>query len=196
MDLLDDPWALPDPKRAFADSAAGRGRDLADCPSTGLERSSARSSDQIHLIFLPGQADHHYQHLAARQGPSASATAPGGDGRGGKDHSWGPRNWHAKIYLRWLIASIDDDNGFMLSRAVGPTKQTQSGFVLATASSTSSTASSCGTPMPERRTTSSGAPRSTSAPVSALVGRRHLGRGSRSATARSTRRASRRPCAS
>ena len=51
------------------------------------------------------------------------------DGRGGKDHSWGPRNWHAKIYLRWLIASFDDHHGFMLVRAVGPTKKTRSGFV-------------------------------------------------------------------
>ena len=51
------------------------------------------------------------------------------DGRGGKDHSWGPRNWHAKIYLRWLIASFDDDYGFMLVRAVGPSKKTRSGYV-------------------------------------------------------------------
>ena len=52
------------------------------------------------------------------------------DAGGGKDHSWGVRNWHAKIYLRWLIASLDDDHGFLLVRAVGPTKQTRSGFVL------------------------------------------------------------------
>jgi hypothetical protein len=45
------------------------------------------------------------------------------------DHSWGPRNWHAKIYLRWLIASFTDDYGFMLVRGVGPTKKTRSGFV-------------------------------------------------------------------
>jgi hypothetical protein len=42
----------------------------------------------------------------------------------------GPRNWLAKIYLRWLIAVSDDDElGFMLVRAVGPTKQTRSGHV-------------------------------------------------------------------
>lgn len=52
------------------------------------------------------------------------------DGRGGKDHSWGPRNWHAKIYLRWLIAASDDNHGFMLVRAVGPTKKTRSGYLL------------------------------------------------------------------
>ena len=47
----------------------------------------------------------------------------------GRDQSWGPRNWHAKIYLRWLIASFDDDNGFILVRAVGPSKKTRSGYV-------------------------------------------------------------------
>ena len=31
--------------------------------------------------------------------------------------------------LRWLIAAFDDDHGFMLVRAVGPTKKTRSGFV-------------------------------------------------------------------
>ncbi|MFI5427180.1 hypothetical protein [Aeromicrobium sp. UC242_57] len=36
----------------------------------------------------------------------------------------------AKIYLRWFIATTDDDElGFMLVRAVGPTKQTRSGHV-------------------------------------------------------------------
>ena len=42
----------------------------------------------------------------------------------------GAPHWHAKIYLRWLTCCVDDDNGFMLVRAVGPTKQTRSGFVL------------------------------------------------------------------
>jgi hypothetical protein len=31
--------------------------------------------------------------------------------------------------MRWLIAAVDDDLGFMLTRAVGPTKQTRGGFV-------------------------------------------------------------------
>ncbi len=90
-----------------------------------------QDQDQHHLIFLPGQADFHYQHMThvvgtIRLGDDVHQV----DGRGGKDHSWGPRNWHAKIYLRWLTCCLDDDNGFMLVRAVGPTKQTRSGFVL------------------------------------------------------------------
>jgi hypothetical protein len=90
-----------------------------------------KDQDHVPLIFLPGQADFHYQHLAHVTGTvRVSDQTWSVDGRGGKDHSWGPRNWHAKIYLRWLIAGIDDANGFMLTRAVGPTTQTRSGFVL------------------------------------------------------------------
>src|SRR5262245_4423879 len=85
--------------------------------------------DHIDLIFLPGQADFHYQHLVHTTGTVQVGDQVWDiDGLGGKDHSWGPRNWHAKIYLRWIIASADDDHGFMLVRAVGPTKKTRSGF--------------------------------------------------------------------
>ena len=131
MHLLEDPWALTNPKRAFADSERVEVELSLLARSSGLEGVLGQELDQIHLIFLPGQADHHYQHLAhvsgaVRIGEERFEV----DGRGGKDHSWGPRNWHAKIYLRWLVASIDDDNGFMLTRAVGPTTQTRSGFVL------------------------------------------------------------------
>ncbi|NMF88587.1 DUF7065 domain-containing protein [Aromatoleum petrolei] len=129
--VMDDPWILIDPKRAFETAP----RAFADidlvCRSTGLKTVMGFDQDHIDKIFLPGQAGFHYQHLArttgtVRVGEHCWQVA----GFGGKDHSWGPRNWHAKIYLRWLIAALDDDNGFMLVRAVGPTKKTRSGFVL------------------------------------------------------------------
>ncbi len=131
MALLEDPWVLRDPRRAFTESA----RTAADidlvCTTDGLGATMGQDQDQHHLILLPGQADFHYQHMThvvgtIRLGDDVHEV----DGRGGKDHSWGPRDWHAKIYLRWLTCCLDDDNGFMLVRAVGPTKQTRSGFVL------------------------------------------------------------------
>lgn len=131
MSLLADPWLLTNPKVAFTTSPVEHAEVSLTCRSAGLGAVMGQDQDQHHLIFLPGQADYHYQHMTA-----ASGTIRLGDrtyevnGRGGKDHSWGPRNWHAKIYLRWLTACIDDGNGFMLTRAVGPTKQTRSGFVL------------------------------------------------------------------
>jgi hypothetical protein len=132
LSVLADPWALTDPKRAFAESPQVEADIELTCESAGLDTVMGSDQDHTDLIFLPGQADFHYQHLAhvtgsVRLGDQQWAV----DGRGGKDHSWGPRNWHAKIYLRWLIAAIDERNGFMLTRAVGPTKQTRSGFVLA-----------------------------------------------------------------
>ncbi len=130
--LLDDPWSLTDPKQAFSSASRTHAEVDLVCKSTGLHTVMGFDQDHINRIFLPGQADLHYQHLARSTG-----TVRVGDQHwhvedvgGGKDHSWGARNWHAKIYLRWLIASVDDDNGLVLVRAVGPTKQTRSGFVL------------------------------------------------------------------
>ena len=131
LSVLADPWDLTDPKRAFAASSPEQALVELRCESAGPHAVLGADQDQVQLIFLPGQTDWHYQHLAhvtgsVRVGSQSWVI----DGRGGKDHSWGPRNWHAKIWLRWLIAAIDDANGFMLTRAVGPTKQTRSGFVL------------------------------------------------------------------
>jgi hypothetical protein len=130
--LLDDAWSLTDPKAAFRSAPRAHAEVDLVCRSTGLATVMGSDQDHIDRIFLPGQADLHYQHLAR-----SSGTVRVGDqfwrfrdAGGGKDHSWGVRNWHAKIYLRWLIASVDDDHGFLLVRGVGPTKQTRSGFVL------------------------------------------------------------------
>jgi hypothetical protein len=130
--LLDDAWALKDPKTAFRTAPRAQAQVELVCRSTGLATVMGSDQDHIDRIFLPGQADLHYQHLArssgtVRIGDRSWAFADAG---GGKDHSWGVRNWHAKIYLRWLICSLDDDNGFLLVRGVGPTKQTRSGYVL------------------------------------------------------------------
>ena len=131
LSIFDDPWVLTDPKAAFAAAPTRPARIALRVETYGLE--AVMGSDQAHIdrIFLPGQADWHYQHLCRVRG-----TVRIGDhvfevdGRGGKDHSWGPRNWLAKIYLRWLIAFSDDGElGFMLVRAVGPTKRTRSGHV-------------------------------------------------------------------
>ncbi len=131
MLLLADPWLLKDAKQAFLTAPrVAADIDLA-VHTQGLREVMGADQDHIARIFVPGQADCHYQHLARVTGSirvgDRSFTV---DGRGGKDHSWGPRNWHAKIYLRWIIGAFDDENGFMLVRAVGPTKQTRSGFVL------------------------------------------------------------------
>lgn len=130
MMTLADSWQLKDPKAAFASAPRAAADINLDVRTFGLESVMGSDQDHIDRIFVPGQADCHYQHLARVTG-----TVRLGDrewrvnGHGGKDHSWGPRNWHAKIYLRWITCAFDDDNGFMIVRAVGPTKQTRGGFV-------------------------------------------------------------------
>ncbi|WP_322753558.1 hypothetical protein [Frankia sp. Cas3] len=128
--LLDDPWLLTDPRRAYAQCP--RIECELDLVTSTQGLAAVMGSDQEHIekIFLPGQADFHYQHLAHITGTVRVGDMVWQlDGRGGKDHSWGPRNWQAKIYMRWLICSLDDDTGFMLLRAVGPTRSTRSGHV-------------------------------------------------------------------
>lgn len=130
MLLLEDAWRLADPKDAFTQSPRASCRVELTCMAPGLDAVMGADQDHIERIFLPGQADFHYQHLVHSVGTvEVGENTWAVEGRGGADHSWGPRNWHAKTYLRWLIASVDDDHGFMLVRAVGPTKQTRSGFV-------------------------------------------------------------------
>lgn len=131
MMTLRDSWQLKDPKRAFGEATRAPADIDLDVQTLGLDSVMGSDQDHIDRIFVPGQADCHYQHLARVRGTVKLGDQTWSvDGRGGKDHSWGPRNWHAKIYLRWIICAFDDANGFMLVRAVGPTKQTRGGFVL------------------------------------------------------------------
>jgi hypothetical protein len=48
---------------------------------------------------------------------------------GGRDHSWGPRDWHAKHWFRWLVGTVGPGSGFMLTRAVGQAAWTAGGMV-------------------------------------------------------------------
>jgi len=129
--LLPDPWLLTDPKKAYATAPRAAADIDLTCRSRGLATVMGFDQDHIDRIFLSGQADFHYQHLAVTTGRVRVGEQTWDvNGHGGKDHSWGPRNWHAKIYLRWIIAASDEKNGFMLVRGVGPTKKTRAGFVL------------------------------------------------------------------
>lgn len=132
LSILEQAWDLLDPKRAL--SQAPRARVVLDLAveSPGIDLVMGLDQAHIDRIFLPGQADWHYQHLAAVSGViEIDGERVAVSGRGGKDHSWGARNWLAKIYLRWLTAARDDGGfGFQLVRAVGPTKATRSGYVV------------------------------------------------------------------
>ena len=128
--LLDDAWQLTEPKQALTSAPRVQADIELVVHSRGLASIMGFDQSHVDLILLPGQADFHYQNLISVTGTIVIGSQSWRvAGRGGADHSWGPRNWHAKQYLRWLIASVDEDHGFMLMRSVGPSKQTRSGFV-------------------------------------------------------------------
>jgi hypothetical protein len=130
LHVLDNGWLLTTPRAAYAAAVEVQAELDLVVTTHGLPAVMGSDQDHIDRIFLPGQADFHYQHLAwtagmIRVGDHTWTVT----GCGGKDHSWGPRNWHAKRYLRWHTGVIDEDHGFMLVGAVGPTKQTRGGHV-------------------------------------------------------------------
>lgn len=131
--ILPDPWMMTDPKTVYASAARQEATVDLRLETYGLGAVMGADQADIDRIFLPGQADGHYQHLCRVTGSvTVGEQAFQVDGAGGKDHSWGPRNWLSKLYFRWLVALSDDNElGFMLVRAVGPSKQTRSGHVWA-----------------------------------------------------------------
>jgi hypothetical protein len=127
---LADGRALADPRRAFADGRPVRVGLALTLTGYGLESVLGADLREIDQIFLPGQADGHYQLLGVVTG---TVDVDGDtwviDGHGGRDHSWGPRNWHYKRSFRWLTGSVDRDFGFMLTSTVGAQDRRAGGMV-------------------------------------------------------------------
>ena len=132
LTMLPDGLALGQPRRAFAEGVRVPVRLSLTLSGAGLRSVLGADQSEIGRILLPGQAEGHYQQLMSVTG----AVWVGEriwpiDGCGGRDHSWGPRNWHAKRWFRWLVGSVDPGFGFMLTRAVGPHARTAGGMVWA-----------------------------------------------------------------
>lgn len=113
--LLDDPLELADPRTAFTSnphvSCSVELTYTGTAPMFGGEPDGPSE--------LPGEefARGHYEQLVAASG---SIVVDGEHnevrGHGLRDHSWGPRNWQAPWYYRWLTANVGADFGFMGSR--------------------------------------------------------------------------------
>jgi hypothetical protein len=110
--VLDDPWQLADPGRAFRDSPtthASVDLALSGC-STPVGGEPDEPADRLGEDFARG----HYEQLVEVTG----AVALGPDrwsvrGHGLRDHSWGPRYWQAPFYYRWLTGNLGARLGFM-----------------------------------------------------------------------------------
>lgn len=129
--ILEDPGVMADPRRAFTTSP--REDCIVELEVRGAGRDSMFGGEPDEAHERPGEefARGHYEQLVVSTG---SVTV--GDrrfeieGRGLRDHSWGPRSWQAPWYYRWLTANLGEDFGFMASRVAhrdGP--GTRGGFV-------------------------------------------------------------------
>jgi hypothetical protein len=130
MSMLDSPQNLVNPGPVLRASATVSADIRLVASGDGLRSVLGSTQDHVEKIFLPGQATGHFQQLVATRGH----VALGGDAWqvnavGGRDRSWGPRNWHAKRYFRWLVGRSNDGFGFMLTCGANATERRRGGFV-------------------------------------------------------------------
>jgi hypothetical protein len=113
--LLEDPWVLCDPGRAFrqaprADTRVELSFTGRSTPFGGEPEEASQASAPHDEQFARG----HYEQLV-----EASGTVEVGElawavhGFGLRDHSWGPRSWQAPWYYRWLTGNFGAAMGFM-----------------------------------------------------------------------------------
>jgi hypothetical protein len=120
LSLLPRPQDLLDPGRALRESPRVPVSLQLEVYGRGLASVLGADQDDVAAIFLPGQALAHFQHLVRSEGSvKVGERRWHVSGRGARDQSWGPRDWHAKQWFRWLCGAIDDDDGFMLTRSLG-----------------------------------------------------------------------------
>ena len=129
MMTLYDPWLLKDPKKTFT-TAPRTHADIDLMVNTfGLHTVMGFDQDHIDRIFVPGQADLPLPASRSHRGYVATRRQDLDRERLRRGRTIRGSAQLARENLPALASSrLDDDNGFMLVRAVGPTKQTRSGF--------------------------------------------------------------------
>jgi hypothetical protein len=107
VNVLPDPAALIDPKRALSSSA------VTNCTATLDLRAAAPPYAETFDGDGESFAPHHYEQLTTVTGVlSLGDASTDVNGFGLRDHSWGPRSWQAPYFYRWVHGSTDG-LGFM-----------------------------------------------------------------------------------
>jgi hypothetical protein len=113
--IVEDANALRDPKSLFTHGARRPGRihwvHEAESPVHGGEPTDDAVQTMYGRDFSLG---HFNQHGRVRGEVRVGDEAWSIDGRGWRDHSWGPRYWQAIYYYRLFIANFANGDGFML----------------------------------------------------------------------------------
>jgi hypothetical protein len=115
MLIVDDPDALRDPKALFANGTKVPGHvhwvHEAESPVHGGEPVNGAVPTMYGRDFSRGHFNQHgHVHGEIRVDGDTFPI----DGRGWRDHSWGPRYWQAIYFYRLFIANFPDGDGFML----------------------------------------------------------------------------------
>ncbi|SEP11362.1 hypothetical protein SAMN04490248_12612 [Salinihabitans flavidus] len=115
--IVDNPDDLREPQRLFAEGPRLPGRvdftHVASSPIHGGEPTDDVTPTMYGRDFSRG---HFNQHGKVDGVIEVGAERWQIDGRGWRDHSWGPRYWQAIYYYRLFIANFEDGDGFMLLR--------------------------------------------------------------------------------
>jgi hypothetical protein len=115
MLIVDDPNALRNPKTLFANGVKVPGHvhwvHEAESPVRGGEPVNDAVPTMYGRDFSLG---HFNQHGRVRGEISVGGETFPIDGRGWRDHSWGPRYWQAIYFYRLFIANFSNGDGFML----------------------------------------------------------------------------------
>lgn len=115
--IVDNPDDLREPQKLFAEGPRLPGRveftHTASSPIHGGEPDDDVTPTMYGRDFSRG---HFNQHGKVDGVITVGDDSWQIDGRGWRDHSWGPRYWQAINYYRLFLANFDNGDGFMLLR--------------------------------------------------------------------------------
>lgn len=114
--LMQNPQDMANPSRAFKENPSVDCEVAIDCegvsPMHGGLRVMADGSPMPDVGFAKG---HYEQHIAGTGHITVDGVRYDVRGFGLRDHSWGPRNWSAIPWYRWLPMNFGRDFAMMVS---------------------------------------------------------------------------------
>jgi hypothetical protein len=113
--IVDDPEALRDPQSLFARGADATGHVRLKVVAESPIHGGAPAHDGVQTMHgRDFSLGHFNQHGRISGEIQVGAEAFPIDGRGWRDHSWGPRYWQVIYYYRLFLANFENGDGFML----------------------------------------------------------------------------------
>ena len=113
--IVDDPEALRDPQSLFARGPQASGRVRLTFVAESPMHGGAPTHEGVQTMYGRDFSFGHFnQHGRVNGEIQVGDEVLAVDGRGWRDHSWGPRYWQVIYYYRLFLANFDNGDGFML----------------------------------------------------------------------------------